>query len=231
MASGAPVKAGGLIPIIAEHGEAGWDVAWKKDFTPWEVKEQTQPALKDLLNATSLPFEWPKGGKALVPGCGRGYDAVLIADTLGLDVLGVDLSETAVQAARDHYSKSGSSARVTYESGDFFARAAPADKYDLVYDFTFFVAIPPALRPGWGAQVNAHLKQDGLLIILAWPLHTTKKDGPPYALDPALDDYAKVLDVEGAVWQRLYEKDATEETMIGRVDGATAKIVVWRKMK
>ena len=42
----------------------------------------------------------PRSGRAAVPGMGRGFDAELLARR-GLHVTGVDISETAVEAARE----------------------------------------------------------------------------------------------------------------------------------
>lgn len=43
--------------------------------------------------------------RALVPGCGRGYD-VLLLSSLGYDVVGLDLSPVGVQRAREHAEQS-----------------------------------------------------------------------------------------------------------------------------
>jgi len=43
--------------------------------------------------------------KALVPGCGRGYD-VLLLSSLGYDVIGLDLSPIGVQRAKEHAEQS-----------------------------------------------------------------------------------------------------------------------------
>jgi len=59
------------------------------------------PALVDLLDSGKIPL--PKEGeprkKALVPGCGRGYD-VLLLSAFGYDAYGLDISETALEKAR-----------------------------------------------------------------------------------------------------------------------------------
>jgi len=83
---------------IVANDPAGksWDVAWKGNLTPWD-KGGIQAPLEDLIESGKVPF--PTSGKALVPGCGRGYDAVYIASRLGLDTTGMDISETAVEAA------------------------------------------------------------------------------------------------------------------------------------
>ncbi|KAI0721207.1 hypothetical protein C8Q72DRAFT_756942, partial [Fomitopsis betulina] len=69
----------------------------QQNATPWDAG-QSQPPLKDLLASGEVDF--PKSGRALVPGCGRGYDAILIATTLGLETTGLDISPVAMNAAR-----------------------------------------------------------------------------------------------------------------------------------
>lgn len=52
-----------------------------------------------LLEYVILPGVLPKG-RALVPGCGRGYDAIAFGKS-GYDSLGLDLSPTGVEQAKD----------------------------------------------------------------------------------------------------------------------------------
>ena len=92
----------------------------KTDVTPWDKLKEIQPPLRALLQ--SRQQDWPRQGRALVPGCGRvgipftrlsvpvcifmiyqGYDAIFIASILGLDTLGLDISTTAIQSARRYY--------------------------------------------------------------------------------------------------------------------------------
>ena len=90
-----------------------WNQAWIDSTTPWD-SNQPQPALVELLegvhdadtqvqdlqgNLVPVSHVIPKGaGTAVVPGCGRGYDAKVFAER-GLTSYGVDISSTAVAAA------------------------------------------------------------------------------------------------------------------------------------
>ncbi|KAJ3485352.1 hypothetical protein NLI96_g5018 [Meripilus lineatus] len=82
---------------IAQHGNDGWDRLWEAGVTPWETGD-AQLSLKDLLESGQIDF--PKSGHALIPGCGRGFDALLIASKLGLDVLAVDISPLAIDGGK-----------------------------------------------------------------------------------------------------------------------------------
>lgn len=90
-----------------------WDKAWVDSTTPWDANK-AQPALVELLrgahdadtqipdaDGNSIPISQaiPKGdGTAVVPGCGRGYDAKVFAER-GMTTYGVDISSAAVAAA------------------------------------------------------------------------------------------------------------------------------------
>lgn len=90
-----------------------WDQAWIDSTTPWD-SNRPQPALVELLegahngevkvadvkgNLVPVSQVIPEGaGTAVVPGCGRGYDAKVFAER-GLNSYGVDISSNAVAAA------------------------------------------------------------------------------------------------------------------------------------
>lgn len=91
---------------------SGWDDLWKKSLTPWDragpsqalrdaILSQNQnlfgSPIKKLATMTTGPQQQRK--KALVPGCGRGYDVLSLA-SLGYDTFGLDGSENAILAAR-----------------------------------------------------------------------------------------------------------------------------------
>jgi hypothetical protein len=139
-----------------------WDELWKSDFTPWD-RGLPNPALVDTLrDRTELlgdPViqETKRRKKALVPGCGRGYDVVLLA-TMGYDAVGLDGSETAIEACKKMVSdsqteleKEASAAglgEIKFVKGDFFAKdweeqvLGDQKGFDLIYDYTVGFASP-----------------------------------------------------------------------------------------
>ncbi|KAH9926432.1 S-adenosyl-L-methionine-dependent methyltransferase [Fomitopsis serialis] len=189
--------------LIREDPSAGWDKAWQQNVTPWDAG-QSQPPLRDLLESDEVDL--PRSGRALVPGCGRGYDVILIATALGLETTGLDISPVALEAARAHAASSGLPAgtKVNFEGWDFFTLApSPGEQYDLIYDYTFFVAIQPSRRPEWGRQMSALVKSGGYLITLAWPLAPEPyESGPPHYSKP--EHYAEVL---GDGWEKVLDKE------------------------
>lgn len=142
----------------------GWEAMWQQgDFLPWD-RMIPSPALADTLDNHThvvgtaklvLPDGSTRRKRALVPGCGRGVDVMLL-QAYGYDVVGLEYSSTAVQAcekyaqetegeelykARDE--KLGKGSRV-FVQGDFYgddwlARAGINEKegvFELVYDYT-----------------------------------------------------------------------------------------------
>ncbi|CEQ41899.1 SPOSA6832_03669, partial [Sporobolomyces salmonicolor] len=189
-------------PTEGRSATGGWDQAWKADLTPWDSKNKdVQPALRELVEErwaeVGLPLASLSDGMALVPGCGRGYDAVFFASK-GIDAIGLDLSATAVEAAKAHHAaQPGAPSNVelqavvplpnvptearlltlnwrglrTSQAADFFDFALPGGRpFSLAYDFTFFCAIPPGLRGDWGKRYADVIRKGGLLITLAFPL-------------------------------------------------------------
>ncbi|EGO01754.1 hypothetical protein SERLA73DRAFT_177233 [Serpula lacrymans var. lacrymans S7.3] len=213
--------------LIAQDASGGWNESWKQGVTPWDSGD-VQLSLQGLLLSASLDL--PREGRALVPGCGRGYDALLIASKLGLDTLGLDISPVGVQAARDQLNSAPEGLlsgieKVSYEATDFFTFKVPDDqKFSLIYDYTFFVAIPPERRNEWGCQMCALIKPGGYLITLVFPLGLPLEGyvGPPFHVDP--EDYIEPL---GQGWEKVYDK-VPEIVREGRK--GTERMVVWRRI-
>ncbi len=90
---GADDPYGGRQPTSHERGAGQpWDVSYLDGPAPWDVG-RPQPAIRRL--AADGAF----AGAVLDAGCGTGENALHVA-ALGLRVLGVDVAETALSAAR-----------------------------------------------------------------------------------------------------------------------------------
>lgn len=91
-----------------------WDSLWSDGtFLPWD-RGHANPALIDTLNQPNSSLLPPshrkpphgRPARALVPGCGKGYDLALFA-AHGYDAYGVEVSEHAVKAAQDYLADPG----------------------------------------------------------------------------------------------------------------------------
>jgi len=194
-----------------------WDEAWKQNVTPWDFGA-IQPPLREVTQSGEVTF--PKTGRAFVPGCGSGYDAIYLSSELGLDTLAIDISPIAVKNASKNI-PDGVKTRI--EVQDFFSFSVPDDeKFDIIYDYTFFVAIPPSRRPEWGTQMNSLIKPGGYLITLVFPIDPETDVGPPWFVRP--EHYLGPL---GDGWEKVVDRVPTvsSETHVGR-----ERLVVWKKL-
>lgn len=166
----------------------GWEELWREGVTPWDLGD-VSPPLQEFLNHTSADGVVASGDKVLVPGCGRGYDLKLLANSFKR-VIGLDISETAVAAAR---LENASHSNVTIERGDFFTH--PHHDYDGVYDYTFFCAIDPKQRDAWAQKMKQLVRPSGLLMCIVFPIIEAPSRGyPPHPV--SLDDYKRRLQPE-----------------------------------
>lgn len=71
-------------------------------------------------------------------------------------------------------------------------------QFDFIFDYTFFCAIPPSLRPAWGRQMGALLKPGGKLLTIIYPIHPDEVAADPAAAGPphpvSLAEYKKALE-------------------------------------
>ncbi|KAH8881618.1 S-adenosyl-L-methionine-dependent methyltransferase [Thozetella sp. PMI_491] len=185
---------------VSSHGSK-WDGLWKESYTPWDRGGPSLALLDLVVEQTELvppPQEPGKRRTALVPGCGRGYDVLLLSG-LGYDVYGLDYSKDAVEKAVENQREIGGqdlyqarqgvqNGTVTWLTGDFFADAfldeAGVRNFDLIFDYTFFCALPPAARPKWAKRMSQLLNPNGgRLVCLEWPLgKPASTNGPPWGV-------------------------------------------------
>ncbi|GFF22668.1 probable thiol methyltransferase 2 [Aspergillus lentulus] len=197
--------------FIAKYKEnyvEGWAELWNKSGgkpLPFD-RGFPNPALEDTLIEKRDIIGDPIGRgaqgntyrkKALVPGCGRGVDVLLLA-SFGYDAYGLEYSATAVEVCKEEQAKNGDKypvrdaeigqGKITFVQGDFFKDTwleklqLPRNSFDLIYDYTFFCALDPSMRPQWALRHTQLLADSprGHLICLEFPRHKdTSLQGPP----------------------------------------------------
>ena len=161
-----------------------WDQRYLTGDTPWE-KGQPSPALLDLLDKR---LDWGPG-PLLVPGCGLGHD-VRALGMLGIPVVGLDISPSAVALARE-FPPTGDQ---TYEVGDFLDPAWRAGReFSAIWEHTCFCAIDLSQRASYAQAVAGCLPQGGLLagVFYLTPYDPDEDDtGPPFGVTIAeLDEW------------------------------------------
>lgn len=156
----------------------------------------------------------PTGSRVFVPLCGKSLDLLWLRDR-GHDVVGVELSELAIEAfclengvpARrrplplDRYE----APRLSLLRGDFFAAsAALLGSVDAIYDRAALVAWPPEQRGRYAAHLNAVAPAAASMLLIALEYPQAQMKGPPFS-------------VGRAELERLFSKDY-EITELGRRD-------------
>ena len=172
----------------------------------------------------------PADGRVFVPLAGKSLDMHWLA-AQGHRVLGAELSPLAVQAffaeaglepvvANDADGVHHRAGPVDLVQGDVFAlSAATLATMAAVYDRAAIIALPPALRRRYVAEVYARLPQGcrGLLITLEYP--QAQMDGPPFSVDEA--EVRGLFEPEWAV-ELLERRDILSQEPRFRDDGVTA---------
>ena len=125
---------------------------------------------------------------ALIPGAGRAYDAIALAEHGFDSVIAVDLSPAACAAAREeiatyYNADHGNSTPINVICADFFDLEG---QYDFIWDNTFLCALDPSTRERWALKMKELLKPEtGELITCVFPIGE-REGGPPFALSVPL---------------------------------------------
>ncbi|KUI23150.1 SAM-dependent methyltransferase [Mycobacterium sp. IS-1496] len=150
-------------------------------------------------------------GRALDLGCGEGADAIWLARR-GWQVVGVDVSHTALERAAEDAAAAGVADRIRFEQHDL-AETFPEGRFDLV-SAQFFHSPLDVDRTGALRRAADAVAADGLLLIVdhgstppwGW------KDGHEHHL-PSAEEALAALAADPTDWERLrvepVEREAT----------------------
>jgi cyclopropane fatty-acyl-phospholipid synthase-like methyltransferase len=151
--------------------DGGWDDAYRHDRAPWDIG-RPQPAIVRIADAGELIEP------VLDSGCGSGEHALLAA-TIGLEVTGVDIAQTAIEQARGKARARGVSAQ--FIVGDVLAlsqveRLQPP--FRTAIDTGCFHTFANADRPVYAGSLASVVEPGGVLHLLCFSEHTPGTDGP-----------------------------------------------------
>lgn len=179
----------GDVSKMTGRGGESWESMWAGGLAPGDKFDAStaHPALLNLLQSNILPGG--EAARALVPGCGRGYEVCALAKSGRYDkVVGLDLAPTGVEAARAHAATVGGAAveRVEWVCGNFFEYDGGAG-FRLVVDYTFLCALPVDMRGDWAKKMAELVEVGGVLLTLIFPMLSppggAAGDGPPHLVD------------------------------------------------
>jgi len=210
-----------LCCVSSDMPEVNWEKRWKTKETQWDLGGVTPVLTKEVDGYVKRGREV---GDALVPGCGAAYDVAFLAER-SRTVTAIDLAPSAVKLARE-MCRTRKNANIVL--GNFFEHDF-GKKFDFVFDYTFFCAIQPELRPAWGSKVSSLLSPGGRLLTLVFPIDEDNAfnpdaNGPPFPVSVAA--YEKVLSPHGLV---RVSTERSEASVSPRRDREL--VVWWEKQK
>jgi len=183
-----------------------WHKRWRVGRTGWHEPEGNRNLRKY--------WEW-SGRRVLVPLCGKTHD-LLWLESQGNDVVGIELSEIAVQAffednALDYEVDDAelpawraTDRNITIHCGDFFAFRGKS--FDAHYDRGALGALAGDLRARYAGHVSSLLEDDARQLVITVEYDQAVCDGPPYSISdmemrrywPGLERHAVIDDSRNA---------------------------------
>jgi len=185
--------------MAAEGKENRWESLWSRGLAPGKLFDgaKVSPILPRLLKegyqVDSQTVQLPSG-RALVPGCGRGY-AVAALSKSNETTFGLEISETAVQTANEYLESQSDLGECKMIMGDFFTYDFE-EKFDIIFDHTFCCIFSPGeAQEKWAKRHSELLKPTGRLMVLIFPLKPIIPNGggPPFQMnvDTMISELAK----------------------------------------
>jgi SAM-dependent methyltransferase len=153
---------------------------YQKSDTPWDLGRAHPELLARLRDG-----DFGRPARALVPGCGRGYDALALA-SFGWKVTAIDAAELSEQILEPLVERGGE-----FVAGDPLSHRS-REPYQAIFDHTYFCAVDPAQRPDWGKLIDRNLASNGRLFCLVFPVdRPLELGGPPWGI--TADDQQRAL--------------------------------------
>ena len=191
-----------------------WDQRYLNGDKPWD-KGSATPVLAELLD--TQPDYFKPNMRALVPGCGIGHDVAFLHQA-GINAIGLDISPTAINSAKQTYPHLGE----TWLVDDLFKMSHQTSEYDLIWEHTCYCAIPPSKRQDYIDSLLILLKPRGLFAgVFFIDTGQPPEVGPPFSTsrDEVFDNFNSNMQL---VWE-----GKTNLTYPGRENKEW--IMIWRK--
>ena len=161
------------------------DASYHNGPAPWDIG-RPQPAI------VRLASEGGFAGAVLDAGCGTGENTLLAA-SLGLSVLGVDVAETALAIAREKARDRG--IEVEFAAADALHLERLGRMFETVLDCGLFHTFDADERPAYVASLASVTEHDGTLYVLCF-----SDDGPDTGPHPIRQDELRAAFNPGHGW-------------------------------
>jgi SAM-dependent methyltransferase len=171
---------------MSEEKSRYWNEKYLAGATGWD-RGAPSPALREWLEGGELA-----PGRVLIPGCGRGHEAVELARR-GFAVTALDIAAAPLARLKAELDAAGVSAELIQADVLHWRPAVP---YDAVYEQTCLCALPPQEWPVYAEQLRRWLRPGGRLFALF--MQTGRAGGPPFHC--ALGDMRALFPAERWAW-------------------------------
>jgi SAM-dependent methyltransferase len=172
-----------------------WEKRYRTGSTPWDIGRPD-------FNLTNMVTKRPIGNcRALEIGCGTGANAVWLAQHNFL-VTGTDISEVAIQEARER--ASDSEVKCTFLVTDFLNEKIPGAPFGFVFDRGCFHSFgSDEERKRFTENVAFHLEKGGLWLSIIGSIDGPPRDhGPPQRsardIVTAVEPYFEILSLKSS---------------------------------
>jgi ubiquinone/menaquinone biosynthesis C-methylase UbiE len=181
--------------VVTEDGWADrWERAYASGDMPWDIG-RPQSAIRRLADAGAIE------GPALDSGCGTGEHALLLA-SLAIEVVGVDVSPTAIRQAEAKGRERGLSA--TFVVGNVLELHALGRTFRSVIDSGMFHTLADDERSGYVAELARCVEPAGRVFLLCFSERTPGDAGPRRVTQAELREaFAEGWAVERIVAERF----------------------------
>ncbi len=183
-----------------------WDVSYQGGRAPWDIG-RPQQAFARVAAAGGF------SGAVLDAGCGSGEHALLAA-SLGLPVLGIDVAETALALARAKAKERGLQAE--FVPADALHLERLGRQFETVLDCGLFHTFDDDERPQYVASLASVMQPEGMLYVLCF----SDRDSA-YVPHPVREEVLRAAFSPSAGWTIISVEPDRIETRF-HPDGAAA---------
>jgi len=142
---------------------------YEKPGAVW-TRTEPQQELIELVKSRKI-----KPGKVIDIGCGEGFLSIYLASK-GFDVLGIDLSERAIQYAKENAANRG--VNVRFVAMDIADLSKLKEKFDFALEWGVMHHIMPPQRPQYVRDVANLLNQNGKYLSVCFNEQSPEFGGP-----------------------------------------------------
>ncbi len=165
--------------------KAYWEKRYNKQETGWDIGG-ISPPMKFAIDQLAFQYPEQKDLSILIPGAGLGHEAIYLHQKGYTNVHVLDIAKKPLAEIALNYPDFPSH---HLHCEDFFN--FKKDTFDIIFEQTFFCAIPPSSREMYVLKIHELLKPKGILTGLFFNFPLTDQ-GPPFG--GSIEEYLDLFD-------------------------------------